>query len=85
MKTLALGAGIFIVVELLLIMLLAVDEWIMIMLAAGVMITLLSLILQYQMKLVKSGRDYVVHQKRQKIHELNQKSREHLPSESASE
>ncbi|EFU39656.1 hypothetical protein PVOR_20169 [Paenibacillus vortex V453] len=85
MKTLALGAGIFIVVELLLIMLLAVDVWIMIMLAAGVMITMLSLILHYQMKLVKSGRDYVVHQKRQKIHELNQKSREHLPSESASE
>ncbi|OMF78623.1 hypothetical protein [Paenibacillus glucanolyticus] len=85
MKTLALGAGIFIVIELLLIMLLAVDEWIMIMLAAGVMITLLSLILHYQMKLVKSNRDYVVHQKRQKIHELNQKSREHLPSESASE
>lgn len=84
MKNLALGAGIFIVIELLLAMLLAVDESMMIMVAAGV-ITLLSLILINQLKLVKSNRDRDNHQRKQKISELNQKSRKLQSSESVPE
>lgn len=75
MKQLALGAGIFILVELLLFILLGVDEWIMLILAAGVIITLLLLILVRLTELVKSNRDHLEHQQRQKIRELNQQSR----------
>ncbi|MGC6587176.1 hypothetical protein MKY82_19625 [Paenibacillus sp. FSL W7-1279] len=75
MKQLALGAGFFILIELLLFMLFGVDEWVMIILAVGVIITLLLLILVRLTELVKSNRDRLKHQQRQKIRELNQQSR----------
>lgn len=75
MKQLALGAGFFILIELLLFMLFGVDEWVMIILAVGVIITLLLLILVRLTELVKSNRDHLEHQHRQKIRELNQQSR----------
>lgn len=75
MKQLALGAGIFILIELLLFILFGVDEWIMLILAAGVIITLLLLIHTRLTELVKSNRDHLMHQQRQKIRELNQQSR----------
>lgn len=75
MKQLALGVGFFILTELLLFILFGVDEWIMIILAVGVIITLLLLILVRLTELVKSNRDYLEHQHRQKIRELNQQSR----------
>ncbi|CAM3274248.1 MULTISPECIES: hypothetical protein [Paenibacillus] len=43
MKNLAIGAGIFIVVELILILLFTMDGWGTLIFAAGVMITLLAL------------------------------------------
>lgn len=75
MKQLALGSGFFILIELLLFMLFGVDEWVMIILAVGVIITLLLLILVRLTELVKSNRDHLEHQHRQKIRELNQQSR----------
>lgn len=75
MKQLVLGAGFFILIELLLFMLFGVDEWVMIILAVGVIITLLLLILVRLTELVKSNRDHLEHQHRQKIRELNQQSR----------
>ncbi|MEC0310648.1 hypothetical protein P4H67_28190 [Paenibacillus lautus] len=74
MKQLVLGAGIFILIELLLTMLFAVNEWIMMILAAGAIITLLLLILVRLTELVKSNRDHLEDQRRQKIRELNQQS-----------
>ena len=74
MKQLALSAGIFILVELLLFILYGIDEWIMLILA-GVIITLLLLILVRLTELVKSNRDHLMHQQRQKIREMNDQSR----------
>ncbi|MCV4231733.1 hypothetical protein OHJ21_11180 [Virgibacillus sp. LDC1] len=74
MKQLVLGAGIFILIELLLTMLFAVNEWIMMILAAGAIITLLLFILVRLTELVKSNRDHLENQRRQKIRELNQQS-----------
>ncbi|MEC0256353.1 hypothetical protein [Paenibacillus lautus] len=74
MKQLVLGAGIFILIELLLTMLFAVNEWIMMILAAGAIITLLLFILVRLTELVKSNRDHLEDQRRQKIRELNQQS-----------
>ncbi|PJN55638.1 hypothetical protein PAEVO_23600 [Paenibacillus sp. GM2FR] len=71
MKQLVLGAGIFILIELLLTMLFAVNEWIMMILAAGAIITLLLFILVRLTELVKSNRDHLEDQRRQKIRELN--------------
>ncbi|GIP03730.1 hypothetical protein SAMN04488688_101772 [Paenibacillus sp. cl141a] len=75
MKQLALGAGIFIVTELLLITLLGVDEWAMMVFSAGVIITILLLIFMRLTELVKSNRDRLDHQQRQRIQELNRQSR----------
>ena len=66
MKQLALSAGIFILVELLLFILYGIDEWIMLILA-GVIITLLLLILVRLTELVKSNRDHLMHQQRQRF------------------
>jgi heme exporter protein D len=74
MKQLALGAGIFILIELLLTMLFAVNEWIMMILTAGAIITLLVLILVRLTEQVKSNRDHLEDKRRQKIRELNQQS-----------
>lgn len=74
MKQLVLGAGIFILIELLLTMLFAVNEWIMMILAAGAIITLLLFILVRLTELVKSNRDHLENQRRQKMRELNQQS-----------
>ncbi|MFF3921247.1 hypothetical protein [Paenibacillus lactis] len=71
MKNLALGSGIFIVVELILILLFAVDGWVMLIFAAGVMITLLALTLIQQMEIVKYHRKQRRSQNREKIRELN--------------
>jgi|GEM_PF-5898413 len=71
MKNWALGAGIFIVVELILILLFAVDGWVMLIFAAGVMITLLALTLIQQMEIVKYHRKQRRSQNREKIRELN--------------
>ena len=67
MKQLALSAGIFILVELLLFILYGIDEWIMLILATGVIITLLLLILVRLTELVKSNRDHLMHQQRQRF------------------
>ncbi|ACX65974.1 hypothetical protein [Paenibacillus sp. Y412MC10] len=75
MKQLALGAGIFIVTELLLITLLGVDEWAMMVFSAGVIITILLLIFMRLTELVKSNSDRLDHQQRQRIQELNRQSR----------
>lgn len=75
MKQLVLGAGIFIVTELLLITLLGVDEWAMMVFSAGVIITILLLIFMRLTELVKSNRDRLDHQQRQRIQELNRQSR----------
>lgn len=75
MKQLALGAGIFIVTELLLITLLGVDEWAMMVFSAGVIIAILLLIFMRLTELVKSNRDRLDHQQRQRIQELNRQSR----------
>lgn len=75
MKQLALGAGIFIVTELLLITLMGVDEWAMLVFSAGVIITILLLIFMRLTELVKSNRDRLDHQQRQRIQELNRQSR----------
>ncbi|ETT66143.1 hypothetical protein MHI43_19030 [Paenibacillus sp. FSL H8-0457] len=75
MKQLALGAGIFIVTELLLITLLGVDEWAMMVFSAGVIITILLLIFMRLTELVKSNRDRLDHLQRQRIQELNRQSR----------
>lgn len=75
MKQFALGAGIFIVTELLLITLLGVDEWAMMVFSAGVIITILLLIFMRLTELVKSNRDRLDHQQRQRIQELNRQSR----------
>lgn len=75
MKQFALGAGIFMVTELLLITLMGVDEWAMMVFSAGVIITILLLIFMRLTELVKSNRDRLDHQKRQRIQELNRQSR----------
>lgn len=75
MKQLVLGAGIFIVTELLLITLLGVDEWAMMVFSAGVIITILLLIFMRLTELVKNNRDRLDHQQRQRIQELNRQSR----------
>lgn len=73
-KQLALGTGFFILIELLLFILFGVDEWIMIIIAEGVIITLLLLILVRLTELVKSNRNHLDHLQRQRIKELNQPS-----------
>lgn len=75
MKQFALGAGIFMVTELLLITLMGVDEWAMMVFSAGVIITILLLIFMRLTELVKSNRDRLDHQQRQRIQELNRQSR----------
>lgn len=75
MKQFALGAGIFMVTELLLITLMGVDEWAMMVFSAGVIITILLLIFMRLTDLVKSNRDRLDHQQRQRIQELNRQSR----------
>lgn len=71
MKNLALGAGIFIVVELILILFFAMDGWVMLIFAAGIVITLLALTLIQQMEIVKYHREQKRSQNREKIRELN--------------
>ncbi len=71
MKNLALGAGIFIVVELILILLFAMDGWVMLIFASGIVITLLALTLIQQMEIVKYHREQRRSQNRNKIRELN--------------
>lgn len=71
MKNLAIGAGIFIVVELILILLFTMDGWGTLIFAAGVMITLLALTLIQQMEIVKYHRVQRRSQNREKIRELN--------------
>ncbi|MGG3505720.1 hypothetical protein ABES58_09585 [Paenibacillus lautus] len=75
MKQLALGAGIFIVTELLLITLLGVGEWAMMLFSAGVIITILLIIFMRLTELVKSNRNRLDHLQRQRIKELNQQSK----------
>ncbi|MCI1777530.1 MAG: hypothetical protein LKI04_26320 [Paenibacillus lautus] len=75
MKQFALGAGIFMMTELLLITLMGVNEWAMMVFSAGVIITILLLIFMRLTELVKSNRDRLDHQQRQRIQELNRQSR----------
>ncbi|GAB6931093.1 hypothetical protein JCM10914A_50760 [Paenibacillus sp. JCM 10914] len=72
MRNMALGVGIFIIIEVVLFMLLSFNLEVLILTVAGVIITLLTLLLINQSRLLKHHQEQMNHLRIQKIRELNE-------------